>query len=686
MSHRNTTSRRARLIAGLALAALAVGATGGLTATAPAEPATASAPAHEGKDVILNLFQWTWNSVAAECTTTIGPAGFGYVQVSPPQESVQGTEWWTSYQPVSYRIESKLGTRAEFADMVATCNQAGVGVIADAVINHMSGADRGSGTGVAGSAFGVDSFPAVPYGYNDFNDCRSNITNYSDRYNVQNCRLVSLQDLRTGSEYVRQKIADYLNDLIALGVDGFRIDAAKHIPASDLVAIKQKLSDPDIYWVQEVIGAPGEPIQPSEYLGSGDAHEFAYARALKSAFNGSIANLEHIQNGLLPSANAGVFVDNHDTERNGETMNYKWGAKYLLGNVFMLSYPYGSPSVYSGYTFTNTDAGAPGASGTSVPDANCGNSAWVCTQRMQEISGMVGFHNAVAGAPLTNWWDDGSNLVGYGRGNVGYVALNNSGSQVTHTFTTSLPAGSYCNVVSAGGCAQSFTVVSGQVTLTIPAYGAVALHTGGTDPGTDPGGDTGDDTTTVYYSTAKGWSAYNIHYRVGNGDWTTVPGLAMSAACNGWVSRPIETDGATITAAFNNNAGTWDNNHTHDYTLSGQAVAVSASGAVTPGDPCDSGGASGATFTVSATAASGQGVYVVGDITALGSWAPANAVALTRDGGVWTGTVALPAGTTFQYKYIKRDAGGGVVWESGPNHTATVGANGQLALTDSWRY
>ena len=155
---------------------------------------------------------------------------------------------------------------------------------------------------------------------------------------MQNCRLVSLQDLRTGSEYVQNTLAGYMNDLLSLGVAGFRIDAAKHIPASDLAAIKAKLSDPNAYWVQEVIGAAGEPIQESEYTGTGDVHEFDYARQLKSDFDGSIANLQNISNGKLPSAQAGVFVDNHDTERNGETMNETWGAKYVLGNTFMLAY------------------------------------------------------------------------------------------------------------------------------------------------------------------------------------------------------------------------------------------------------------------------------------------------------------------------------------------------------------
>ena len=52
--------------------------------------------------------------------------GVGYVEVSPPQESIQGTQWWTSYQPVSYKLDSKLGTEAEFASMIKQCSAAGV--------------------------------------------------------------------------------------------------------------------------------------------------------------------------------------------------------------------------------------------------------------------------------------------------------------------------------------------------------------------------------------------------------------------------------------------------------------------------------------------------------------------------------------------------------------------------------
>ena len=87
-----------------------------------------------------------------------------------------------------------------------------------------------------------------------------------------------------------------------------------------------------------------------------------------------------------------------------------------------------------------------------------------------------------------------------------------------------------------------------------------------------------------------------------------------------------------------------------------------------------------------ATTTWGQGVLVVGSIPALGSWAPASGVALSAAGyPVWTATLDLPAGTTFEYKYVKRDGGGNVVWESGGNRTATVGQDGSVTLSDTWR-
>ncbi|MCI2957287.1 alpha-amylase family glycosyl hydrolase [Agromyces atrinae] len=90
----------------------------------------------------------------------------------------------------------------------------------------------------------------------------------------------------------------------------------------------------------------------------------------------------------------------------------------------------------------------------------------------------------------------------------------------------------------------------------------------------------------LYYSTTKNWSAYNAHYQVGTGAWTTVPGKAMTAACTGWVTTTIPTTGATsVTAAFTNGTGTWDNNGSKNYTFTTPTAAVN-NGTITTTNPC----------------------------------------------------------------------------------------------------
>lgn len=55
--------------------------------------------------------------------------------------------------------------------------------------------------------------------------------------------LVNLSDLNTETEYVRQRIADYITELISLGISGIRIDAAKHISPDNLAAIFARLKN-----------------------------------------------------------------------------------------------------------------------------------------------------------------------------------------------------------------------------------------------------------------------------------------------------------------------------------------------------------------------------------------------------------------------------------------------------------
>lgn len=561
-------------------------------------------------DVIAIAFQTNWNSVAKECTEAYGPEGVGYVQVSPPMESIQGTEWWTSYQPVSYKLDSKLGTEAEFKTMIATCNAAGVEIIADSVVNHTTGADQGEGTGVAGSKYdGEGNFPAIPYTKENFHDCTKNIGDYTNADEVQNCRLTSLQDLDTSQEYVQDKLADYMNRLLDLGVYGFRVDAVKHIATADVAAIKAKLAEKsgrnadDIFFEQEVIGNASEAaeIQPSNYVANGKVSEFNFTNHLSVAFAGDITDaskgLAKVGgDGWVSSDKAAVWVTNWDTER-GSAITYKKGSKYLLANAFMLAYDYGQPHIYSGYYFDNSDDGAPGATETSVPDMECPtdgsmtSGTWQCAERWTAIRGMIGFHNAVNGTDVTNWKAYDTNVLGFGRGDVGYLALNNSADDSKQTFQTSLPAGEYCNVYATGDCSATVTVKDdGTFDATLAKNSAIAIYAGATkdswtgttksDP-SDPDLSVNDETKkaaadtsrTIYYKLPDGWKQAYLHYGIDG--WAEQGHELMADAGNGWVKFTVDLKGKSFEYVFTDGGDNWDNpNGGGNYTAQGHWTAV----------------------------------------------------------------------------------------------------------------
>lgn len=126
-----------------------------------------------------------------------------------------------------------------------------------------------------------------------------------------------------------------------------------------------------------------------------------------------------------------------------------------------------------------------------------------------------------------------------------------------------------------------------------------------------------------------------------------------------------------------------------NYTDSGLAASTSYAYTVRAYDAAGNVSASSATLNVTTTAPTtcqvsftiananttlGQNLYVVGNVAALGAWAPGSGFALTIQGSganvPWTGTVNLPANTAIQYKYVKWN-GSTAAWES--NQTTVSG-------------
>lgn len=138
-----------------------------------------------------------------------------------------------------------------------------------------------------------------------------------------------------------------------------------------------------------------------------------------------------------------------------------------MATAFHLAWPYGIPRVMSSFEFSNGDQGPPAdgngnlRSPTINADGSC-SGGWVCEHRWRQIYQMIGFRNAAGTAGVTNWWDNGSNQIAFGRGNRAFIAIN-GGGDLNASLQTGLSAGTYCDVASGRKVGSSCSGISIQV-------------------------------------------------------------------------------------------------------------------------------------------------------------------------------------------------------------------------------
>jgi len=445
--------------------------------TAATQPAKA--------DVILHAFNWRYADVTARAAA-IQSAGYKMVMVAPAYRS-EGTAWWARYQPQDYRvIQHPLGNTSSFKTMIAALNQRGIRVYADVLLNHMANeAGQRADLNYPGQRLlNLYSASSSFYGtqrlfgnlannflsVSDFGPARC-IGDYNNRFEVQTFRLcgggadVGLPDL-TANAYVIGQQQEYLRALKGLGVKGFRIDAAKHMPNFHM----NQVLTPDIKSGMHVFGE----VITSGGVGSGEydnflapylrdtdhsAYDFPLFNSIRSAFSmgGSMNSL--VDPGAYGQALAGpravTFTVTHDIPNNS-------GFRYLImdGTDETLAYAYvlgrngGTPMVYSDNNESND------------------NSRWVNAYQRADITRMIGFHNAVQGSDMQVLSNGACHLI-FRRGNQGIVGINKCGSPVNATVNTN---GSVLwwnvNYTDALGSGSIVNIQNGSYTFNLPARAA----------------------------------------------------------------------------------------------------------------------------------------------------------------------------------------------------------------------
>lgn len=176
---------------------------------------------------IFHAFDQSYRDVGLYVCELAGQ-GYSHVQIVPAQRSKSIDAWYGRYQPVDYTvIEGKRsGSETDLKTLVDTAHRCGIKVIADVVFNHMADVSDMP-------EYSELNFPGLSK--EDFNPPCGRLIDYNDRNSVVNCALGNdvnrlLPDLDQTRETVQNIHRNHIKTLLTLGVDGFRFDAAKHMP------------------------------------------------------------------------------------------------------------------------------------------------------------------------------------------------------------------------------------------------------------------------------------------------------------------------------------------------------------------------------------------------------------------------------------------------------------------------
>jgi alpha-amylase len=303
---------------------------------AVAGPAVA-APAPAAQPVaIFHAFDQSFADVAG-FVCEVGAEGYSHVQISPAQKSNPTAEWWGRYQPVDYATIEGRGSEADLKQLVAKAHGCGVKVIADVVFNHMADMPE----------FASHNYPGI--GPANFHD-RCDI-NYSDgnRDTELRCWLGTLPDLDQTKAAVMKVHKQHLKKLLGLGIDGFRFDAAKHMPTP---VVKQYIdyvnaeSQGKAWNYLEVI--EDHDTAAKDYNGVAAVEDFLLYGSMKNAFSvgGDLRGLR------VPVAvddpRSVTFGRNHDNIRainSGAINAYDNPVDSYFATAFVLAHEAGTPLV-----------------------------------------------------------------------------------------------------------------------------------------------------------------------------------------------------------------------------------------------------------------------------------------------------------------------------------------------------
>ena len=418
-------------------------------------------------ETILHVWSWNFPTIAKNMKT-IADAGYTMLQTSPVQQHFnpegkitkifdgggKDGSWYYYYQPTDWKIGNAIvGTREQMKEMMDSAAKYNVQVLVDVLPNH---------TAFDVDAVSDDFYKAVGGRDRMFHSKGlTPINNYNDREQCTLWAMGSLPDVNTENPDFQKYYLTFVNDLLSLGVHGFRYDTAKHIgvhsdPVDTASGVKENdfwdvvtgrksvkgvsLSQPydSLFVYGEVLQDKNVPeLEYADYMGqtaSGYGHVLREALA-KGSVNGlDIVSWHH----QAAPEYLTTWVESHDTYCNAHESASLTDDQIRTGWVFLTARQNGVPLFFSrpmGSTRENYW-------GDNVIGAR-GNDEFF----HPEVVAVNKFRKAMSGQKEDLQFSPEGSILLVNRGKKGAAVVNISSVAGFVDLPTGLPDGVYTDVV-----------------------------------------------------------------------------------------------------------------------------------------------------------------------------------------------------------------------------------------------
>lgn len=418
-------------------------------------------------ETILHVWSWNFPTIAKNMKA-IADAGYTMLQTSPVQQHFnpegkitkifdgggKDGSWYYYYQPTDWKIGNAIvGTREQMKEMMDSAAKYNVQVLVDVLPNH---------TAFDVDAVSDDFYKAVGGRDRMFHSKGlTPINNYNDREQCTLWAMGSLPDVNTENPDFQKYYLTFVNDLLSLGVHGFRYDTAKHIgvhsdPVDTASGVKENdfwdvvtgrksvkgvsLSQPynSLFVYGEVLQDKNVPeLEYADYMGqtaSGYGHVLREALA-KGSVNGlDIVGWHH----QAAPEYLTTWVESHDTYCNAHESASLTDDQIRTGWVFLTARQNGVPLFFSrpmGSTRENYW-------GDNVIGAR-GNDEFF----HPEVVAVNKFRKAMSGQKEDLQFSPDGSILLVNRGKKGAAVVNISSVAGFVDLPTGLPDGVYTDVV-----------------------------------------------------------------------------------------------------------------------------------------------------------------------------------------------------------------------------------------------